>query len=116
MWPTLFFHSASFAFFSSDSFAFKISGGKPGSPAYDKAYTQYMEYIAEKDRDLMSPSDLVMLSMYGSQTGNESLQRYTDALLNQYLKQSGITPDATSGAGGTGGPAIIDSFNTGTQN
>jgi len=61
----------------------------------------------------MSPSDLVMLSMFGSQTGDENLQRYTDALLNQYLKQSGITPDATGGAGGTGGPTIIDSFNTG---
>jgi hypothetical protein len=96
-----------------DAYALKQSGGKPGSDAYNKAYTQYMDYIAEGDRDLMSPSDLVMLSMFGSQTGDENLQRYTDALLNQYLKQSGITPDATGGAGGTGGPAIIDSFNTG---
>lgn len=96
-----------------DAYALKQSGGEPGSAAYNKAYTQYMDYIAEGDRDLMSPSDLVMLSMFGSQTGDENLQRYTDALLNQYLKQSGITPDATGGAGGTGGPTIIDSFNTG---
>jgi len=96
-----------------DAYALKQSGGEPGSAAYNKAYTQYMDYIAEGNRDLMSPSDLVMLSMFGSQTGDENLQRYTDALLNQYLKQSGITPDATGGAGGTGGPTIIDSFNTG---
>jgi hypothetical protein len=73
-----------------------------------------MDYVVEGDRKLMDPSNLVFLSMYSSQTGNENLQRYTDALLNQYLKQSGITPYTTSDAGGTGGPAVIDSFNTGT--
>jgi hypothetical protein len=99
---------------NADSYALKTSGGKPGSPAYDKAYTEYMDYVVEGDRKLMDPSDLIMLSMYSSQTGNENLQRYTDALLNQYLKQSGITPYTTSDAGGTGGPAVIDSFNTGT--
>jgi len=97
-----------------DAYALKTSGGKPGSDAYNKAYTQYMDFIAEGDRDLMSPQDLVMLSMFGSQTGNENLQKYTDALLNQYLKQSGISSDAMGGTGGASGPAIIDSFNTGT--